>query len=47
MGLSNAPDIFQHAMNVVFNDLDFVMVYLDDVLILSNEQDTYTDHLTV
>ena len=45
MGLSNAPDIFQHAMNIVFADMEFVMVYLDNVLILSNEQDTFANHL--
>ena len=26
-------------------DLDYVIVYLDDILILSNEDDTFNDHL--
>ena len=45
MGLISAPDIFQKAMNDIFNDLDYVIVYLDDILILSNQDDTFDDHL--
>ena len=27
------------------SDLDYVLVYLDDILILSNDQDTFEEHL--
>ena len=45
MGIATSPDIFQKAMNDIFGDLDYVLVYLDDILILSNDQDTFEDHL--
>ena len=45
MGLSNAPDTFQHAMNAAFSDMEFVMVCLDDALTLSNEEDVFDNHL--
>ncbi|KAG0440573.1 Retrovirus-related Pol polyprotein from transposon [Dictyocoela muelleri] len=34
-GLSNAPRIFQRAMGYMFEGLDFVKVFLDDILIFS------------
>ena len=34
MGTACAPDIFQEIMNNLLGDLDFVIVYLDDILIL-------------
>ena len=45
MGITTSPDIFQKAMNDVFGDLDYVIIYLDDILILSNQDDTFDDHL--
>ena len=45
MGIATSPDIFQKAMNDIFGDLDCVLVYLDDILILSNEEDLFQDHL--
>ncbi|GBG80277.1 hypothetical protein CBR_g30644 [Chara braunii] len=46
-GLCNAPSIFQHAMNWIFHDyLDkFVVVYLDDILILSKTVEEHVAHL--
>lgn len=44
MGIALAPDIFQHIMHDLFGDLDFVCVYIDDVLIISDG--SYKDHLT-
>ena len=43
MGLCNSPDIFQEKMNELFEGLDFVRAYIDDLLCLS--KDTYEDHL--
>ena len=45
MGIATSPDIFQKAMNDVFGGIDYVIVYLDDILILSNEDYTFDDHL--
>src|SRR6266498_4459181 len=43
-GLTNAPAIFQRLMNYVLHDYlnDFVVVYLDDILVYS---DTFEEHL--
>ena len=39
-GLKNADATFQRLMDSIFGDLDFVFVYLDDILISSeNEED--------
>ena len=45
MGIATSPHIFQKTMNDIFGDLEYVLVYLDDFLILSNDQDTFKDHL--
>ena len=45
MGIATSPDIFQKAMNDIFGDLPYVLVYLDDILILSNDEDSFQDHL--
>ena len=38
LGLCNAPSTFQHLINVVMSGYidDFVLVYLDDILIYSD-----------
>ena len=36
MGLCNSPDMFQKKMNELFNCLEYVRVYIDDLLIISN-----------
>ena len=43
MGLCNSPDIFQEKMNELFNGLEYVRTYIDDLLILSNSN--FEDHL--
>jgi len=46
-GLSNTPAAFQRFMNEVFGDvLDvYVVVYLDDILIYSNNLDNHKEHV--
>ena len=36
MRLYNSPDIFQNKMNKLFIGLEYVRVYIDDLLIISN-----------
>ena len=43
MGIKNAPDIFQEAMSDLMLGLEFVQVYLDDLLCLTKGD--WTDHL--
>ena len=43
MGLCNSPDIFQEKMSELFDGLEYVRTYIDDLLILS--KGTYEDHL--
>ena len=44
MGIATSPDIFQKAMNDIFGNLDYVLVYLDNILILLNHEDSFQDH---
>ncbi len=46
-GLTNAPAVFQHLMNDIFREYmdKFVMVYLDDILIFSKDQETQDKHV--
>lgn len=43
MGLSNSPDLFQEKMSELMQDLEYVRVYIDDLLTLTSG--TFTDHL--
>ena len=43
MGLCNSPDIFQEKTNKLFNGLDYVRAYIDDLLIISNK--SLEDHI--
>ena len=45
MGLSTSPDIFQSIMNELLGDLPYVLVYLDDILILNKKDETEEEHL--
>ena len=47
LGLCNAPSTFQHLMNSIMHGYvdDFVLVYLDDILMFSNTEDDHEDHL--
>ena len=47
LGLFNAPDIFQHLMNLCFHDMldEFMTIYLDDLLIYSKSKAEHEVHL--
>lgn len=49
MGLRNAPATFQALMNSIFRDCidDFVVVYLDDILIFSESREEHLNHLRI
>ena len=44
-GLKNAPQIFQRKMDNIFQDYDFIHVYVDDLLISSQSQEQHLKHL--
>jgi len=44
-GLKNAPQIFQRKMDIIFRNYDFIFVYIDDILILSNDVNSHLKHL--
>jgi Reverse transcriptase (RNA-dependent DNA polymerase) len=45
-GLTNAPNVFQALMKDVFREFpdDFVMVYLDDIIIYSKSEEEHLQH---
>ena len=45
-GLANAPPTFSRMMNFIFNAYtnDFVMVYLDDILVFSKNKEDHAKH---
>lgn len=48
-GLTNAPSTFQALMNEIFEDClnDFVVVYLDDILVFSRNREEHAKHLQI
>lgn len=46
-GLKNATQSFQRFMDSVFRDLDFVFVYIDDILIMSKNEAEHLQHLEI
>jgi hypothetical protein len=48
-GLTNAPAYFMYFMNLVFMlELDkFVVVFIDDILVYSKNEDEHTEHLNI
>jgi hypothetical protein len=47
-GLKNAPSEFQNIMNDIFNPYsDFIIVYIDDVLVFSKSLDQHFKHLKI
>ena len=43
MGLCNSPDIFQEGMSELMADLEYVRVYIDDLLCITSGD--FSDHL--
>jgi hypothetical protein len=43
MGLCNSPDIFQQCMYEIFSGLEYVRVYIDDLLVTSCS--SFQEHL--
>src|ERR1700678_177120 len=48
-GLTNAHTVFQHMMNDIFHDLldVCVIIYIDDILIYSNNQEEHDQHVKI
>lgn len=46
-GLRNAGQTFQRFMNTIFSDLDFVFIYIDDILIASPTKEKHVEHLRI
>ena len=44
-GPTNAPPHFQKVMDEIFSDLQFVMVYMDDITIISRTAEEHKSHL--
>ena len=44
-GLKNAPNQFSRIMSNIFNDLEFVQVYIDDIIIHSKSVEEHLKHL--
>ena len=46
-GVSSTPDIFQEIMADLFGEFDFVICYIDDLLIITKgDEDVHMDHIT-
>ena len=45
MGLSNSPASFQRFMSEAFSDMNFVKVYIDDIIIFSRKAEEHLQHL--
>ena len=46
-GLRNAGATFQRLMDDIFGDLDFVVVYIDDILVFSRSKHQNLKHLSI
>ena len=46
-GLKNAPHIFQRKMGNIFKDYDFIHIYVDDILISSNDKEQHLEHMNI
>ena len=46
-GLSTSPEAFQELMQQLFGHLDFVLIYIDDLLIFSDSEDEHMRHIEI
>ena len=46
-GLKNAEQTFQKMMDDTLGDLDFVFIYMDDLLIASKDEASHVEHLHI
>lgn len=46
-GLCNAPATFQRLMEDILADLEFVHVYIDDILVASKSEEEHVEHLRI
>jgi len=46
-GLKNAPAFFQRRMDYIFAKHDFIVTYIDDILIHSPDVHTHLEHLEI
>lgn len=46
-GLRNASQTFQRYMDQIFRDLDFVIVYIDDICVASSSEEEHAQHLNI
>jgi hypothetical protein len=44
-GIKIAPDVFQNVMSKLVQDMEYVKTYLDDLLILTNRNNSFKYHL--
>jgi len=47
MGLMNAPMFFQMIGDQILGDLDFVIVYIDDICIFSESMEQHSEHIRI
>ena len=45
MGIACAPDIFQSIMMDLLGDLDYVLIYIDDISIVQKVGESEADHM--
>ena len=43
MGICNSPDIFQEKISKLFDDIDMVRIYIDNILVII--KNNFEDHL--
>jgi hypothetical protein len=46
-GIKTMPALFQRLMAKTFGDLDFILAYLDDLVIISNSPEEHVEHLKI
>jgi transposase InsO family protein len=46
-GFKNIPQDFQRIMDRIFRDMDFVIPYIDDLIIFSDSIESHTQHVTL